>query len=1007
MKRWLIRIIVILGLAQVGYLAIVNIVLNLPATQTLLNRLQPERFAVHWDFAWSWYPLAVEARGVSINGQSWSQQFEISAPSVSATLAIRALLEKTMQITDITTGDVSLRLRPRLRADHDDTALRQFYPTIAGRDPNAPADPMPVEKPGWKIVADVAHVGGRNDVWLAALRMTLAGEISTTVTIQNPHGLLAISNGNTDVSLEGLTVAGQQVSRRGLIKGGFDFLPFRPPQNRGFKILAFAALDINFDLPVEDLGFLDPLLSSVSGMSLGGRGGLSGRVVFDKGNLVPGTDLTIAADELRVDLPPYSARGVGAVVITVDPACPDTLDANVRFKTVSAFREPGHETLFTGTDIAINIARSSVILPGVDTEKLPRKVAIALSKVAVPDVSVYQRYLPDEWNAQLVGGRGSLDGAASMSAADLDVDLTLRSEDAEVRFTENTFQSGMALGVKAKGTTGATKAHVDVSGTYFELHDSRVTSKKGASSSPWQTRFVISSGTADLALPEGQDQKTGVVGFWSLFQAEELKSLLGTVDGRVNGSLSVSDLDWVTFLFRRPFSLAIKDAAELRADLTLKAGRLDAGSSLKMPPRQFTLGILDYVVEGSGGFDLMVTKGGVKPDLSIAASLTGASLRLDDEKTAVVESVVLSVTATAEAVSPKDGSAAKSVRMSIASAKVTDMTAYNAYLPRGSPVRILGGTADLTAELIIKENNASGFVKVSAPRFVVDLHGKRIAGSMALDVPIRSGSAKDKRFDISGASMSIDHVGAVGQNSPAGNWSGGIELTKARVVWKRPMTLDITAKVRMSDARPLLAVFEDSRKANKWLDRLSDLKNIRASATINIEPGKVEIPYAFVKSEKISVGAKGTIREDDSEGMLYARYGKLAGILAFDNGQKRFKAFSATKIFDDYVLGGPLPAMRDAPRGTPGQRRRNPRSQSSKLDKARWLRCFNDPKYVCTRWNPHGTGRVRWNFDSFRLRSRVGCYVLPRFPNVRAISAPDRFGKPSPPAARKLQAASG
>ena len=766
MKRWLIRIIVIVALVEVGYLAIVNTVLNLPATQTLLNRLQPERFVVHWDFAWSWFPLVLRVRGLSVNGQSWSQQFDISAPSVSASLAIGPLFSNTIHVTEIETGDISIRLRPRVRADHDDTALRQFYPTIEGRDPNAPADPMPVEKPGWKTVFDVKHIGGRNDVWLAAIRMTLAGEVSTTVTIQNPHGPLAISGGKAEVSVESFTFAGQQVSHDGSIKSRFDIAPFRPLQNRGLKILAFASLDLDIDLPVENLGFLDPLLSSVSGMTLGGRGGLKGHVAYDKGDLVAGTDLAIVADELRVDLPPYAARGDGAVAIKVDQASPDTLHADVRFKTVSATREPERETLFTGTDIAIAVARSSRLLPGGDTEKVPRQVAITLPNVTVPDVSAYQRYLPDEWNAQLVGGSGSLDGRASMSATDLDFDLTLRSDDAEVRFTENAFQSGLALGVKAKGTTDATKARVDVTGTYVELDDSRVTSEKGGSSSPWQTRFVISSGVTDFALPEGQDEKSGVVGFWSLFQDDELKSMLGTVDGHVNGSLSVSDLDWVTFLFRKPFSLAIADSAEVHADLTVTAGRLDAGSSLKMPPRQFTLGILDYVVEGSGGFDLTVTKGGVKPDLSLAASLTGASLRLEGEKTAVVESVVISVTATAEAVSPKDGGAVKSVEMSIPSAKVTDMTAYNAYLPRGSPVRILSGVADLTAALIMKEKDASGFVKLRAPRLVVDLDGQRISGSMTLDVPIRSGSAKDKRFDISGASMSIDRVGVVDQPSP-------------------------------------------------------------------------------------------------------------------------------------------------------------------------------------------------------------------------------------------------
>jgi hypothetical protein len=32
-----------------------------------------------------------------------------------------------------------------------------------------------------------------------------------------------------------------------------------------------------------------------------------------------------------------------------------------------------------------------------------------------------------------------------------------------------------------------------------------------------------------------------------------------------------------------------------------------------------------------------------------------------------------------------------------------------------------------------------------------------------------------------------------------------------------------------------------------------------------------------------------------------------------NDGQKRFKATGATSTFDEYVLGGPLPAMRDRP----------------------------------------------------------------------------------------------
>ena len=37
--------------------------------------------------------------------------------------------------------------------------------------------------------------------------------------------------------------------------------------------------------------------------------------------------------------------------------------------------------------------------------------------------------------------------------------------------------------------------------------------------------------------------------------------------------------------------------------------------------------------------------------------------------------------------------------MNIPSAKIADMTAYNAYLPKNAPIRILSGTANLSAKL--------------------------------------------------------------------------------------------------------------------------------------------------------------------------------------------------------------------------------------------------------------------------------------------------------------------
>jgi len=75
MKSSLIRFAKIVVIVEVVYLVLVNAVLNLTVTQSVVNGLKPDRFAVSWEKAWSLYPFRVHARGVAAKGQSVSQQW--------------------------------------------------------------------------------------------------------------------------------------------------------------------------------------------------------------------------------------------------------------------------------------------------------------------------------------------------------------------------------------------------------------------------------------------------------------------------------------------------------------------------------------------------------------------------------------------------------------------------------------------------------------------------------------------------------------------------------------------------------------------------------------------------------------------------------------------------------------------------------------------------------------------------------------------------------------------
>lgn len=903
MKRLLTRIAVLVTMIEVFYLAVVNVALNLPSTQDYLNQIDPDRFSVRWDRAWSWYPFSFNVAGLSFNGQTWSQQWQVSGPSAKASLALLPLLAKTVRIKDLVTEDIDVRFRPRLNPERDDSAVREFYPVIDGRDPNLPIGPLPESDPDWLVIVEVAQLGGRNDFWVRQVQATLAGVGEAIFRHRTGHGPLEISGGQAKAQLESLIVNGEQISDSGSIEGEFNFASFIPFKNRGGKFLGFLSSDAQFDLALARLDFLDLYLGKVSGMKLSGEGTVKGRVNYALGDLVGDTDLSIIADGLTVKQEPYSLSGAGGVQITVGQGGSQSLETRINFDSLSAYDESAEEELFAGTGVAVTVDRTARILPDGIDDSASRRIAFSIPKMQVADLSAYQRFIPDRWGVDLLGGVGTLEGRAELSANSLIADLVLGSENAEIKLKDESFETSLSFGLKLNGEADDKAAQVDISGTYLSLNDSKVTGRQGADPAPWQTRLSVEKGRVGFDLPEATDADSERAGFWAVVKEKKVKSLLATLDGEIQADLAVSDLDWVNVIFTNPYSLTVHNAAEIGADLKIRSGWFAEGSSLKMQPRKFNVTFLDYVAEGRGDFTLVVDKGGESPDLRLEAGLSAASLKLKDEEQSVIDQVSLAISADAKGVSLRRGGAVAGLDLNVYSARITDMSSYNHYLPKGSPLRLLGGEADLTAKVEMKTDNASGFVNLRTSRIDAILDDQPLFGTLELDIDINDGTVRDMAFDIAGSSLRVNGVQIPGGKSANQDWSGRIDLSDGQVVWKKPMTLDLDARIQMTDTRPLIAMFESHSRQHRWLERILTLENVRGEATVKVKSNEFLVSNALAKSDTIELGAKGLIRENEREGIFYARYGRLAGALKVENGKRNFDLIGATRKFENYIPG--------------------------------------------------------------------------------------------------------
>jgi hypothetical protein len=291
--------------------------------------------------------------------------------------------------------------------------------------------------------------------------------------------------------------------------------------------------------------------------------------------------------------------------------------------------------------------------------------------------------------------------------------------------------------------------------------------------------------------------------------------------------------------------------------------------------------------------------------MRLDVQLAGARLKRRSEEDAVVEQVTLEVSALATDVGLVGAGSVAALDLRIPSARVKDMTVYNQYLPKDSPLQLLGGEADLTADVHLEPESAGGFVKLKTKGLRSRLDDQKVSGELTLEIKLRDGVPSDMDFDISGSSLRLDRVKIVGgqQSFEGPDWSARFDLRKAHVVWKKPMRLEVVAGIRMKDSRPIVAMFANQRGKNRWLDKMLTVEEVRGKAELKVAANRALVPFALVGSDKIDVGAKGLVDGASREGMFYARFRKLHGILKVKGEEKNFDILGARETFDAYVPG--------------------------------------------------------------------------------------------------------
>jgi hypothetical protein len=677
-----------------------------------------------------------------------------------------------------------------------------------------------------------------------------------------------------------------------------------PSENKGIKALAFLKAALDIDAETESLAFLNHYLSGLHGMKVDGAGKSSGRIWVEKGKLQPGTDLAVVARKLRMELLSYRSKGEGNIRLGVKANAHDTADVAIEFGSLQAYHADSDEPLLTGEGLSITGSGGTTFVRTEGETLDASYITVTIPSVKVPDLKVYQRYLPDRLALTLHGGRGELRGKAEMTPKGFNRGIMLVSQDSDVGLKDRRFTTDLDMAVKADCPSIASSS-IDIASTYIRLNDAKLSVLKQKKSKPWNASLAIEKGVLKLRLPEEITKNTDIRQLWAAIDNKDVIALLDTEQEVLRLSGRISDLSWLNLLLKNPYNMAIGGAGELTADVSLASGWPAKGTLLKIDPQELTVNVLDYVATGGGMVMLEVKKGGQHPDLDLDVAVADAYFKRRGEKQAFIENVAIKLQARGRGMSYSGSKGEVVLDLQIPSATVKDMSIYNRYLPPKSPFAFLGGTADLSADINLKPTSAGGFVKLKTKGMQSRIDEQKISGELTADIELTGGVPKNMDFDISGSSLVLDKVRVAGEQETyqQTGWHARFDLKKGRAIWTKPTRINLVAGIEMKDTRPIVAILANHRGKHGWIEEILTVTNIKGEATMSVAQDQVVIPYAFVGSNNIDVGAKGIINGDTRDGVFYVRFKTLDGILKVKNKDRNFDVFGAKKAFDDYSPG--------------------------------------------------------------------------------------------------------
>jgi len=550
------------------YAVPVNLVLNTPLRSRLLNR-RPERFRIDWSWALSPWPGFVALGGVTTGGQSRTIQWEARLSAVEATFAVPPLFRRVVDLHEVRARGVRYAQRPRLDAGAAVPPDAADWPRLSSR--KNPPDPDPDEEARrrkspvapWTVRAGRIHCGVEQ-IWIGRYRIAGAADVDAVLDLV-ARGPISLPRLEYHLEAGEMRVGMLRMFEGLRLEARARLDPFTPRGRKAEDVIRALSGEFALDARDGSLKFLEAYFRKVHGLEVNGGGPMRLHLLVDEGRLLPGSRLQRSKD--RIDTTFLDNRITGNGTVEAEVVIEDGVPIS-RLELVTPRYEvtrTGASAPFahgTGFRLLAKSANLDLTDPFADMH-----LAADLEKEEIPDLSVYNVFLPEAGRARIVSGRGRMSYHFEGDSDERALNGSMRFDmlDLALRFEETVLRGDVRI--------DAVLRHGDPRGRAFDISGTRVTMRHR--DPPW--RGVVRFPRARLAFTEPMR-----IDARATLALQDTRPLVTVFDAfkhvppRLERLLTIEDVHGGTGFVVRPDVVEIHDLAmqgrglKARAELTLR-----------------------------------------------------------------------------------------------------------------------------------------------------------------------------------------------------------------------------------------------------------------------------------------------------------------------------------------------------------------------------------------------------------------------------------------------------